>query len=121
MGMIANGPATLFRAASKVWEFTVLALILQIAMTVPRLAGLVLGGVDGSFAAVAIYYTLCAVLLARPLPRLKKRPPLASMAQAALPLFAFNASWTFYLSANRWISSVLSSPHDLGLLSLERA
>ncbi|MGV2184429.1 family 16 glycosylhydrolase [Rhizobium rhizogenes] len=117
MGMIANGPATLFRAASKVWEFTVLALILQIAMTVPRLAGLVLGGVDGSFAAVAIYYTLCAVLLARPLPRLKKRPPLASMAQAALPLFAFNASWTFYLSANRWISSVLSSPHDLGLLS----
>lgn len=117
MGMIANGPATLFRAASRVWEFTVLALILQIAMTVPRLAGLLLGGVDGSFVAVAIYYTLCAVLLARPLPHLKKRPPLASMVQAALPLFAFNASWIFYLSANRWISSVLSSPHDLGLLS----
>ncbi|MFT4180403.1 MAG: family 16 glycosylhydrolase [Rhizobium sp.] len=116
-GMIANGPVTLFRAASRIWEFTVLALVLQLAMTVPRLAGLLLGGVDGSFAAVAIYYTLCALLLARPLPHLKKRPPLALMAKAALPLFAFNASWTFYLSANRWISSVLSSPHDLGLLS----
>ncbi|TCR73226.1 family 16 glycosylhydrolase [Rhizobium sp. BK376] len=117
MAMIANGPVTLYRASSRVWEFTVLALILQLGMTVPRLAGLMFGGVTGSFAALAAYYTLCALLFARPLPMLTQRPSFMSMARLALPLFAFNASWVFYLSANRWVSSTLSSPHDLGLFS----
>jgi beta-glucanase (GH16 family)/O-antigen/teichoic acid export membrane protein len=117
MAMIANGPVTLYRAGSRVWEFTVLALILQLGMTVPRLAGLMFGGVTGSFAALAAYYTLCAVLFARPLPLPAQRPSFVSMARLALPLFAFNASWVFYLSANRWVSSTLSSPHDLGLFS----
>lgn len=117
MGMIANGPVTIFRAASRVWEFTVLALILQIGMTIPRLGGLMFGGVTGSFAAVAAYYTICAILLARPLPLLTRRPPFMTMARIALPLFAFNAAWVLYLGANRWVSSALSTPRDLGLFS----
>ncbi len=117
MGMIANGPVTLFRAASRVWEFTVLALILQLGMTVPRLGGLMFGGVTGSFAAVAAYYTLCAILLARPLPLRTHRPSFFAMARMALPLFAFNATWVFYLGANRWVSSMISSPRELGLFS----
>ena len=55
MAMIANGPVTLFRASSRLWEFTVVALVLQLGMTVPRLAGLLAGGITGSFAALAAY------------------------------------------------------------------
>ncbi len=119
MAMIANGPVTLFRASSRLWEFTVVALILQLGMTVPRLAGLLAGGITGSFAALAVYYALCAFLFARPSPiRLRRRLPLLAMARTALPLFAFNLSWILYLGANRWVSATLSSPHDLGLFSL---
>lgn len=119
MAMIANGPVTLFRASSRIWEFTVVALILQLGMTVPRLVGLLAGGITGSFAALAVYYALCAFLFARPSPIRVRRPmPLLGMARIALPLFAFNLSWILYLGANRWVSATLSSPHDLGLFSL---
>jgi hypothetical protein len=37
--MIANGPVTVFRASSKVWEFTVTALLLQAGLTVPASLG----------------------------------------------------------------------------------
>lgn len=119
MAMIANGPVTLFRASSRLWEFTVVALVLQLGMTVPRLAGLLAGGITGTFAALAAYYALCAFLFARPSPiRLRRPLPLLGMARIALPLFAFNLSWILYLGANRWVSATLSSPHDLGLFSL---
>jgi O-antigen/teichoic acid export membrane protein len=36
---------------------------------------------------------------------------------AALPLFAFNAVWLLYLTANRWIASALSDPEGFGLFA----
>lgn len=117
MAMIANGPVTVYRAASRLWEFTALALILQLGMTAPRLAGLLYGGVTGTFAVLAVYYAILALLFARPVSSLPSLRSLAAMARLSLPLFAFTAIWVFYLGANRWIASALSSPHDLGLFS----
>ena len=54
--MMANGPVTVFRATSKIWEFTASALLLQAGLTAPRLAGLAVGGVTGCFAALALWY-----------------------------------------------------------------
>lgn len=118
MAMVANGPVTLARASTRLWDFTVIALVLQFGMTIPRLVGLLSGGITGTFAALAAYYVLCALLFARPSFRHRRPLPLLGMARLALPLFAFNALWIFYLGANRWISALLSSPHDLGLFSL---
>jgi O-antigen/teichoic acid export membrane protein len=116
--MIANGPVTVFRASSKVWEFTVTALLLQAGLTVPRLAGLVLGGVTGCFAALALWYGALAGLLARTAaPAAASPAPFLPMLRLALPLFAFNASWEIYLSANRWISAGLSTAEDFGLFA----
>ncbi|MFZ3327393.1 MAG: hypothetical protein WA231_16605, partial [Methylocella sp.] len=53
--MIANGPVTVFRAKSKIWEFTTTALLLNAGLTAPRLAGLVFGGVTGCFAALVLW------------------------------------------------------------------
>lgn len=118
-GMISNGPVTLFRAASRIWDLTFSALLLQAGMTAPRLLGLLAGGVTGCFAAVAVWYGACALFLARPKPRERGAAaiPLLPLIRAALPLFALHAAWQVYLTANRWISSVLSSPYELGLFS----
>ena len=113
--MMANGPVTVFRATSKIWEFTASALLLQAGLTAPRLAGLAVGGVTGCFAALALWYGLLAALLSRSAASPAARPtPLLPLLRLALPLFAFNACWEIYLSANRWISASLSSADDFG-------
>ena len=115
--MIANGPVTVFRAKSKVWEFTAAALLLNIGLTAPRLAGLVFGGVTGCFIALALWYGVLAALLSRSIPRTTNAAPTLPMVRLALPLFAFNALWELYLSGNRWISAGLSSAEDFGLFA----
>lgn len=119
--MVANGPVTLFRAASRIWDFTLTAFVLHAGMTAPRLAGLVAGGVTGCFAALAAWYVACVVLIARPSQPLRARPPILPLLRAALPLFAFNGLWLLYLTGNRWISTLLSTPHELGLFSFGAA
>jgi hypothetical protein len=99
--MLANGPVTVFRATSKIWEFTASALLLQAGLTAPRLAGLAVGGVTGCFAALALWYGLLAALLSRSAAPPAARPtPLLPLLRLALPLFAFNACWEIYLSTN---------------------
>jgi O-antigen/teichoic acid export membrane protein len=116
--MIAVGPITVFRATSKVWEFTAAALLLHAGLTAPRLAGLVFAGVTGCFAALAIWFGGLAALLSRAVPLRTARPaPILPIVRLALPLFAFNGLWEIYLSANRWISAGLSSAEDFGLFA----
>ncbi len=116
--MIANGPVTVFRATSKVWEFTAAALLLNAGLTAPRLAGLVFGGVTGCFMALALWYGALAALLSRSVsPTATSPTPLVPILRLALPLFAFNGVWEVYLSANRWISAGLSSADDFGLFA----
>jgi O-antigen/teichoic acid export membrane protein len=114
-GMVANGPVTQHRAAHRLREFTASALVLQAGMTVPRLAGLLLGGVTGCFAILAAWFGALAFLLARPrtLPSLR----LWALFRHSIPLFVFYGLWLAYQSANRWISAVLSSAHDFGLFA----
>ena len=114
-GMIAGGPVSVYRAASKIWEFTLSALAFQIGMTFPRLAGLMFGGTTGCFLALAIWYGGFAALFARPSGKVAlDRALLMRMLKTAFPLFAFSTAWLVYLFANRWISAALSSPEDLG-------
>ena len=116
--MIAGGPVTLFRAGSRIWEFTASALILQAGMTAPRLIGLILGGTNGCYAVLLAWYGGFAWLIA--LPKQSGGLPmrrLAAMVASALPLFLFSSTWLAYLFANRWISSALSGPRDFGLFA----
>jgi len=116
--MIGNGPVTVFRALSKVWEFTATALLLQIGMTAPRLAGLVLGGVTGYFIALSLWYGPLAALLAYFLPlRVANSVRILSLVRLSLPLFVFNAFWELYLSGNRWISAGVSTSENFGLFA----
>jgi beta-glucanase (GH16 family)/O-antigen/teichoic acid export membrane protein len=113
--MVANGPVTQHRAAHRLWEFTASALILQLGMTMPRLAGLLLGGVTGCFGTLAAWFGALALLHARPrsLPRVR----LLALFRHSLPLFVFYGLWLLYQSANRWISAALSSAYDFGLFA----
>lgn len=119
--MISNGPISLFRAASKTWDFTFMAFILHAGMTVPRLMGLLFGGVTGCFAALAVWYVCCVAFFSRPArPSLQLLPALPIL-RAALPLFVFHACWLVFITINRWISSFLSSPFELGFFSFGAA
>ncbi|MGO4573833.1 family 16 glycosylhydrolase [Microvirga sp. 2TAF3] len=116
--MIANAPVTLFRAGTQIWEFTAVALTLQAGMTAPRLTGLVVGGVTGCFAMLVLWYGALAGFFARLGPSATRKPaPILSLWRTALPLFAFNALWLVYMTANRWISAALSTPEELGLFA----
>lgn len=119
--MLSNGPVAIYRAESRIWEFTFAALVMQAGLSAPRLAGLTLGGVTGCFAALAAWYALTAVLLNQPfLSGLRSLPPLRRLGRAfraALPLFAFSALWLVYLTANRWMVSAFSTPADFGLFA----
>lgn len=117
--MIANGPVTVHRAASRIRDFTIAAIALQFGMTFPRLFGLALGGVTGCVLALAIWYGALAVLLARPgSDKAKIQLTRAwALVRAALPLFAFQGLWLVYVSANRWMSLGLSTPRDFGLFA----
>lgn len=71
--MAGNGPVCAHRAAARVGLFTMTALLLHVGLTVPRLAGLALGGVTGCFALLALWYVGLALVLARPSRRAAKR------------------------------------------------
>jgi O-antigen/teichoic acid export membrane protein len=94
---------------------------MQAGLSAPRLLGLLLWGIPGCFGVLAVYYALTAALLNQPfsptrLPRSSPRAVRRTLG-AALPLFAFNAVWLFYLTANRWIASALSAPEGFGLFA----
>jgi O-antigen/teichoic acid export membrane protein len=120
--MLSNGSLALYRAGSRIWEFTFCALTMHVGLSVPRLAGLVLGGVTGSYAALAAFYALTATMLNEPFTgALRRRPSVRKLTQtfgAALPLFAFSSLWLLYLTANRWISSALSDAEEFGFFAL---
>jgi beta-glucanase (GH16 family) len=120
--MIAGGPSSIFRARGWIWEYTALGFFFCIGFIVPRLLGLLLDGVTGCFLALLLWYgavVICLHLRQPPLSRFRVASRvLRSNLTAALPLFAFAAAWTLYLSANRWIAACLSTPRDLGLFSI---
>ncbi len=114
--MANNGLVSLYRTSGQLQAFIRMALLMQFGMTLPRLVGLMLGGVSGCFAALAVWYLGLAALVMRP-HRLRGARLLETL-KAGLPLFAFNGLWLAYLVAGRWISwSVSASETEFGLLA----
>lgn len=114
--MVAAGPITVHRAQGRLREFTARSLMLQVGMTVPRLGGLLLGGITGCFGTLAVWYALGAWLSP---PERSRKPahPVLPLLRDALPMFAFSWLWLAYLLANRWLSSLLSSHEEFGLFA----
>lgn len=118
LGMVAHAPTTIYRAASQHWDFALLALLQHAGLTAPRLAGLLIGGVTGCFAALTLWSGLLALAFAQPRHAFAWRPAaVLPMVLAALPMFVFNSLWLLALTANRWISAFLSAPDQLGLFA----
>ncbi|BAQ48293.1 MULTISPECIES: lipopolysaccharide biosynthesis protein [Methylobacterium] len=118
LGMVAHAPTSLYRATSQHWDFALLALLQQASLTAPRLAGLLIGGVTGCFAALLLCSGLLALAFAHPGHALAWRLPVVlPMVRAALPLFVFNGFWLVAVTANRWIAALLSAPDQLGLFA----
>lgn len=118
LGMVAHAPTTIYRAASQHWDFALLALLQQAGLTAPRLAGLLVGGVTGCFAALALWSGWLALAFAQPRHALAWRPAVVlPLVRAALPLFVFNGLWLVTMTANRWIAAFLSAPDQLGLFA----
>jgi len=116
--MIANGRVVAFRTMRRIREFTVSALLLQAGLTLPRLGGLLLAGVSGCFAVLALWNGAAALRMAKP--RRISRDRINAdvlLIRAGFPLFAFAGLWLAYLLASRWISSILSNPQDFGLFA----
>ena len=115
--MVAAGPATIFRAQRRTREFTGLAFLLHFGLTLPRLAGLVLGGSAGCFAVLAAWNGAIAFAGRRRRPIGAAVAPVWQTLRASLPLFAFTTSWTLYIIAGRWISGLVTAPHRFGLFA----
>ena len=114
--MANNGLVSLYRSNGQPQAFIRMALLMQFGMTLPRLGGLMIGGVSGCFAALAVWYFGLAAVVMRPRPLRGAR--LLETLQAGLPLFAFNGLWLAYLAAGRWISwSLSASETEFGLLA----
>lgn len=114
--MANNGLVSLYRTNGQPQAFIRTALLMQFGMTLPRLGGLMLGGVNGCFAALAVWYLGLAAFFMRPQPL--RGAHLLETLKSGLPLFAFNGLWLVYLVAGRWISWILSaSETEFGLLA----
>jgi hypothetical protein len=114
--MVGDGPVSVNRASARIGDFALSAMALQFGMTLPRLGGLVAGGVTGCFAVMAVYYVGLALLFCRPRPG--ALPRLGPMVASSLPLFAFYSAWLVYASANRWVSwAVSNDPGEFGLFA----
>lgn len=114
--MANNGMVSLYRTLAEPHAFIKTALLMQFGMTLPRLGGLMLGGVNGCFAMLALWYLALSVVVLRPV-RIPLRL-LSAPLKAGLPLFAFNGLWLVYLAAGRWISWQISANQTaFGLLA----
>ena len=117
--MIAGGPSTVFRAQGRIWEYTALAFIFSVGFILPRLVGFAIGGVTGCFALWLLWYGAMAVSCIwhnRNAPG--ARFSVLTALRSSLPLFVFAGTWTVYLTVDRWVAAILSTPRDLGLFSL---
>ena len=115
--MIAVGPVAISRASSNIPAFIVSSMLIQGGLSLPRLTGLLLGGVSGCLLAMAGWYAMVAIVLNLPFARLLSVSHVRSslpLLVSSLPLFIFGALWLLYLIANRWFSWLLISPHGAG-------
>ena len=115
--MISNGPVAFYRARSNIPAFTASAILLLFGLSIPRLAGLLAGGVAGCLLATAAWYCMTAAVLNFPFVRSLRVPSVGDASRlfaTSLPLFMFSTLWSLYLMINRWYSWLLTSESDAG-------
>ena len=117
--MLALGPAAMHRALAQRRPFAFINAALLLVLATARPLGMALGGVIGSFVAIALCYAAIAARVLRgPFrPHLREgwpRPPLRLLLVQGLPLFLASFIWAFYMTANRWVVSLLADPVELG-------
>jgi O-antigen/teichoic acid export membrane protein len=120
--MLTNGPIALHRARSEIAEFTVTAFVNGNGMVLPRLAGLLLGGVEGCIVALLAWYSVVSTIFNWRFMRIvvRRPPPLMDVLglfRVSAPLFAYANLWAVYLFASRWLSAAISTPTDAGLFA----
>jgi hypothetical protein len=118
--LLGNGPLSLYRARGNTKWFAVAALLMQFGLTLPRLFGLLLDGVRGSFLGMLLWSGIaCVVLNVRVVATVQVcLVALPGLFVRSVPLFLYSAAWLAYLFANRWISWWVSgSATDAGLFA----
>jgi O-antigen/teichoic acid export membrane protein len=118
LAMIAVGPVTVSRARNNIKDFAILALTLQLGMTVPRLIGLALGGTTGCYLALLLWYFVFAAQSWRGLRfDTSKWKEMISPLRQSLPLFLCALMWLCTQFMPRWVSATLSSQNDFSQLA----
>jgi len=116
--MVALGPGFVYRALSKRRNYAWAIGTLSLGLVFARPLGLLVGGLTGSFLALAGWYLAFAVLFHQRMPpRLAAHPSARQAASAivlGLPFFATSFIWAFYLTANRWFASGLMEAGTFG-------
>jgi O-antigen/teichoic acid export membrane protein len=116
--MVALGPACIYRARSDRADYALRIAILLSGLIVARLGGLMLGGLIGCFAAMAVWYLGCVFIFNVSMPlQWHARPTrgeMLSLLKQGLPFFLTSFIWAFYVTGNRWIASFLINGDGFG-------
>jgi O-antigen/teichoic acid export membrane protein len=116
--MLALGPVSVLRASSDRAGFAASNGLLMVILAIARPIGVVVDGVLGCFAALAVCYGAAAGAMQmemRPDPahRLRLSAVPKILAQSS-PLFITSLIWAFYMTANRWVVSLDARQLELG-------
>lgn len=116
--MLALGPMCVWRATSQRVPFARWNVACALILAVGRPAGMIAGGLLGCFGALAVGYAALATRLnwSMPLRHAKLPGPrlTARLLAEGAPLFATSFVWAFYMTANRWVVSILAQQVELG-------
>ena len=116
--MVTLGPGSVYRASSRRRIFGQLNIVGMVILAVARPIGVLVGGVLGCFAALAACQVVMATVVQAGMPLLPaRRPGLAvawSLLRQGVPLFLTSFVWAFYMTANRWVVSMMAPDLTLG-------
>ena len=116
--MLALGPMSVWRATARRGLFARWSAACGLVLAVGRPVGMLAGGLSGCFGLLAAGYAGLAAALGGTMPPRRAGRPGAGRVAVLLalgaPLFATSFIWAFYMTANRWVMSLLVSETDLG-------
>lgn len=116
--MASLGPGFIYRARSARRNYAFAIGTLSLGLVIARPAGMLAGGLVGSFLALAVWYLVFVCFFHWRMPaRAAFRPAPRTAVMLTLrgmPFFATSFVWAFYVTANRWFASRLMEPQPFG-------
>jgi O-antigen/teichoic acid export membrane protein len=116
--MVSLGPGFIYRARSARRNYAFAIGTLSLGLVIARPAGMLAGGLTGSFLALALWYLVFVFFFHWRMPaRLAFRPAPRTaflLMLRGLPFFATSFVWAFYVTANRWFASRLMDAQLFG-------